>query len=1524
MSFGNPFASANYQDDSGVNSLGYNGFEVSLNYVSGLPDPNIVSNSSLKLIFKSLLKRDETTKDKALNELSAYIRDQQNINELKDDLVLITWIQLYPKLSISESKSVRSLAHQVHTLFISNLQKSFAKYLKDSIPILLTGIYDFDSSVSNTTLKSIGAAFNNDQTKVNNIWILFQSQILNFADQVLNKETIDSLSDDRFVARDEAELKYLRLVNSTIMIMNHLIQLGFKTNSEKLEKHLDSYQNFFTYENLWHYLLVNTNTNNQRIYKTLLSLLNSTLKTKPELITDKAWKLISKRLLKSLTFAKKIDATSQNAVLYSSLIVPISSTLINLGKTNPEFYSYDKSAKERVLCFLKLGSLNSDSVYYSLLESYLLDATIIDFTDAEDITTIEKILHDDFTQEVTKNIKFRNGASFITGSLTTYLNIVKKFEDKEKVEGYLKSITHEVMQINASIASQLIDIISKHLSTEIVQKELENFSSLNVDNLLLLASKTSTSFNDLLINILESLKEKADEEKDISEDPAFSVYGFVIKSNDKNYEKEIDEFIDELPGFVSQNFIDTPVQILINYSKSSFYKKDIFFESFDTLVIKLIFINSTSHLLKKLDSFNNKTELLENSTELKNLLKESLASYDFTSDFLFKPYLTNSDNIISLYKLADEQNKVPIFVDYYWRYNSEDDELFNLISKDTNFLDHALWRKPLALPVHQKIESFFPTHPHLKERYFESLRRHVTEKDASLEDEDHIAHLLKKDATLVNELIPKDYAALITKNYGDFVDSRLSLGNPLESNIYLLQTQEESFQFENFVPIIKYGQFLSNLAYQFDESVLVHLNVIAEIAVDYDFLIDESKSAFKSNDILQFQKQSSQKVLSHFSDETFNSVVSQIISGDYTHKILKQLVANESPVLAFYNNRVLKAILTNLSQKQSTAKIAELDIDKFVKSGIRSKDTASILLLTTVLSTLGTILADSSYERLRNLVGSELIGLKSSEINTDGIKKLTILNNFINFGDVDESFEPFQVQRFNMIVNEINKWLDSDVAYEPEFVFVRLQLLQLLTSLNGLAFEKSETFNELTIRVLQDTIGLVSLNEGDNLLELKCYSLKLYLTLEKRGLLDADVQSSLQDELLEGFVNDKSTNVNQPVFIYSGILNRILSKISTKKCAQYYSQLFTKFQDSTNFELKRPLLNILKKIIIARQQDLVIEFELSKEGDDLTQFKISQNLIDNVLNVPEFADDDIEEEKKLINYLWNWVLILLNFKDITLKLRTIYINQLQNENDELITKFLNFISLLINGFDDKEFFNRLENDHDSFINYDFENGTDNLVIEVRLLSIHLYYTILTSIGSLSSGWFNYIKDRNFKSKVEQFTSKFIAPGLIANKLNEFEAKIPSLTKDHENLKIKINRVTNEIKATYLIDEQYLELVFKIPSNFPLSNIEVLGPQRVGVKEIQWKNWLLASQRIISLQNGEIFESLEFFLKNVVFHFKGFEECAICYSILHQDNSLPSKTCTTCKNKFHAGCLYKWFKSSGGNTCPLCRATFNFR
>ncbi|KAF9112915.1 hypothetical protein BGX27_002580 [Mortierella sp. AM989] len=221
-----------------------------------------------------------------------------------------------------------------------------------------------------------------------------------------------------------------------------------------------------------------------------------------------------------------------------------------------------------------------------------------------------------------------------------------------------------------------------------------------------------------------------------------------------------------------------------------------------------------------------------------------------------------------------------------------------------------------------------------------------------------------------------------------------------------------------------------------------------------------------------------------------------------------------------------------------------------------------------------------------------------------------------------------------------------------------------------------------------------------------------------------------------------------------------------------------------------------------------------------------------------------------------------------------------------------------------------------------------------LLAGHLYYTCLANVPSLVRIWWTECKLRQLSIAVEALTEKYFSPLLIARELSSLAkaqqapaaggqaaaaAALSGVSDDLNELQIKTSKATSEVTASFQIDEATMEIVIRLPANFPLRQVEVEGLQRVGVKEARWRAWLLAVAGVIAAQNGSLIDALTLFRKNVGLHFEGVEDCTICYSIVSlQDRSLPNKTCKTCKHRFHASCLYKWFRTSNSSSCPLCR------
>jgi hypothetical protein len=121
----------------------------------------------------------------------------------------------------------------------------------------------------------------------------------------------------------------------------------------------------------------------------------------------------------------------------------------------------------------------------------------------------------------------------------------------------------------------------------------------------------------------------------------------------------------------------------------------------------------------------------------------------------------------------------------------------------------------------------------------------------------------------------------------------------------------------------------------------------------------------------------------------------------------------------------------------------------------------------------------------------------------------------------------------------------------------------------------------------------------------------------------------------------------------------------------------------------------------------------------------------------------------------------------------------------------------------------------------------------------------------------------------------------------------------------------------------MSMRISLPPSFPLSNAHIEGLARVAVNETKWQSWLRTSLGAITIFNGSLIDALTTFKRNVDGAMKGQSECAICYSIVGSDRKLPDKRCQTCKNLFHGSCLFKWFRSSGSSSCPLCRNPFNY-
>ncbi|GAV55232.1 hypothetical protein ZYGR_0AS05560 [Zygosaccharomyces rouxii] len=1554
MSFGGVNTLQQYSNDFG---LGHNGVKISLNYFDGIPEPsllNALESNELKLIFKSLLKRDETTKERACTDLLKLLQDFENNEYFFDsDIFTLCWSQVYAKLLMSESKNIRSQSHQITTSLIRLLNKRIAKFLKDLIPLLLMGTCDTDASVSKSCKSYVSQSFNNDPQKIHTLWKVFHEQILQLVREAVVIENEGTLSDERYVNKENSQLRYHRLMTSAVCLLNQLIKL----NSDTMDEHKSTYRAIFKEERLWK-LFNLKDTHNLKTYTAVLELLRTLYSVGYMGAHKETFKLASKPFFKSLA-----QVSTRNVLKVSPIVPAIVKVLTDLDcYKDGRIWSYEKNSLENLQSFLAVTSTATSPGYYNAIFD------LYERTSAHELLDYEN----DWFPIWRKSVESLNGklvlGRFGGECLAECWTCYQKFTQKGQIDQDLVSSDVLSTLNNGRSLSRLPDLnraLSNALPAEFLVSKIKEIITSSqeqkgkphyLENLLELLSETSnneSALHDLFEFLFNSLSNESENftEQRMEE---LKIYRFFINTKLLFLTDEISKFIYELPAWIDEKSYDLLSSIVVDFSNSVFFQKT---EDPVTLLEDFFLASSNVNVSKKqiatvLAKINGDAfQKISNTDYVKNFVQGYIESYQFDDNGdLFKSRLVTKETIVPFYVSAQQGRKLAEFCNHL---SHLDPETRRILFEHTDILPSSLFT--LSKETSQKLFDIVLPYAKENDRVAEAIARalveHVSQK-LSDQSESECLHyavtLLEANSSVIHILSPRDKFKLFG-NALPFIDYRFALVNGLQLNMHLLDLSSNQLELSKLERFINYCFFLDSLLQRISVSVsdedLVFCSMVSELAGDFNCI------SSKPNDSFYDFKNTLFKAGATFD---FARMVEQLI-GKTTNeesKIISTLKSESTyPSVTLYKYRILHKILLNEVELISQASFNNCvrPIELFVTSVVRSKDenASAYFLASIILSSLQKFANSEPLSKLRTVLASECIGTGATDVIKKTHKSIILLDNLLNFEtNSTEGVVPIAGQRMNMVLNSVSKWLDSDLAYEQEFSNTRLSLLKFATSLLKFPAVKDQLsmIFEISARLLTDSLSMCQLDETPFLLELRLYSVNLYLQLSKfdKTLWSSENVEEMNSSLIElSFLEYAGEENNQVSSVFYRTFDKALGTLPLKSLAPYFDQFFESILNTDNERFINRLrlqVHFLTQLIFEKQQEAVIEYEFSRQQQDKSKdddneedtayqksFEIPQNLLSKLND--EIPEDYLEYENQygFLKYLWYWGITLSYFHELSYNLRQLYIDQLKKQ--DLLTKVLDFLADQIDLQDTKFW---TDAGSQVILDYDItENGFSpykhDIFIECKQLLGHFMYDIFNNIGSLSSSWWLNIKDKSLQLKIEKFVSQFISPISINHELEDVETKIERLAAKDDSLTIRINKVTNEVKASYLIDEQKLELSFRLPSHYPLTNVQVIGVSRVGISEQKWKQWIMSTQRVITGMNGSVADSLELFTKNVNLQFSGFEECAICYSILHAvDRKLPTKTCPTCNNKFHGSCLYKWFRSSGNNTCPLCRGEIPFR
>lgn len=1557
----------NFESPTG---MGQNGGRITLNYFDGLPDQNIINSlesNDLKLLFKSMLKRDEVTKDRALKEFINIIKSAEDnkINEL-NDLVLICWSQMFAKFSIDNSKAIRGQSQLITILLIKMLKKKISRFLPDLIPFILMGVYDMDTTLAKSNLENLTEIFTQD--KVIKLWKTFQSQIIQLCTECLINEDMNSLSEETHTPIEERTLKYDRTASTCLQLLIHMVDTDYENlkNSQKA-------QDLLSNESLWNLLSLKNDTN-PKLYETVLQLINSLQNIEYWKSKKHVLKYMSKRLFKSIA-----QINSKNVMKFKQLLPTLLLCVNHLSTIKSgRIWKYDKHSNEKFYSLLKCSCIHAPLNYFKHL--YSITQKSFELEDIEILNT------DQWANIWQKALHSLNSRPFvgkdgnkITDEFWYYYPKLKDLLHLDLERQLLETLDScirvselpsfcRVCSDNIPEDQLEINIKSVVENTDQDKSHSKNYS----DNLLTVAfTNEKMSLKPLVEWLVDYISIQS---HNVINSSVSKILTAIVRGTSQNTLSLKPYLTQHLPSWVDSGNFELLSKLLVTYLNSNDLVGDRTRELMDDFFImsykeRDIPCEKIVNMLKTikttiLQKYLNCTKL----TTVKEILDDYIENYYHFEDngALFTNELVTTDYIPKLYQLAKESNKLEIMVEAYSTFSPS--TLTTLIS-NTELIDDILINSAYGLKILAHTLKVLKNLKDNKETsvladkiiclIIDKVFKHINKNDADLEFlVNLICKLLTEGDHSFDVLLPSNFSDKIVSNVR-VIDYRVSLINDFkQSALFVDNGVWKTDDLNDIKSLIIYSKVLDEVMVEHPEylndEILLFLTLVYEIVNDYNFLSPSPDDSFFDIKHSLFKRSDTKfkffDILERLLDENNN--------GNGDNSLLELLLkSEENHVLQYYKSIVIYRIMSNEADTVSNTSLIESlpFIEKYVTKLVRAKsvNSQSFFNGSLVLSVLSKVIEADSFSKLRTLLSSELIGTKVGELKTNAFKKIILLNNILPldnlFEENDKTSIPIAPQRFSMLLNSVNQWLDSDICFDEDFINARISLLQLFTKL--LHFPGVVDFNasvsEISERLLNDSLTMCQLDDTPCLFSLRFGCIELFNIMEKnKNWTDEDIHEEIIDNLMELLVLNIPDDVNNQVSsTFYSILCKQLNSLKSAKVLAMFDTILKNYLNCyvTNISQNRMLVELLVKCIQEKQQEELIEFELSHQNtsthfhqaDKIShentpdntaadeKYKIPNVLVNHLLNIMPEEYLENEDPFKFLRYLWDWFLALQYFKDISYKMRQLYIEQLKNS--DLINKMFTFITDQINfqisqdKINEEIIKNYQLNDYYNQPYYgDIQNECHNLLI-------HLLYRLFNEVGSLTSHWFMNIRDKSHQQAIDKFVIKYISPMLINDAINQVEKDINKLESQDDNLSIKLNRITNEIKARYTIDEQKLEISFNLPENYPLHNIKVIGVSKVGISEMKWKQWIMSTQHVIIGTNGTMLDSLELFTKNVNLEFSGFEECAICYSILHiVDRKLPNKTCPTCNNKFHGACLYKWFRSSGKNTCPLCRTEIGFR
>ncbi|XP_077447675.1 E3 ubiquitin-protein ligase listerin [Stigmatopora argus] len=231
---------------------GFVGFETTvsseLSYVPafhGAEELDSLVDADFRLVLRKLSKRDVVTRLKAVQDFGLMCQ-QRDAEDVKG--VLPYWPRIYCKISVDHDRRIREATQLALEQLVLKVRRSLAPFLKSLMGHWILSQCDTYTPASTAARQSFQSAFS--AAKQPDALSFCKDEIFNVLQDILLKDTGDTLSDSQNLTEEEREAKYTRMLTSSLLGVKRLLSLLPQNDIAAMEHrlaHLVSPAKFWKY-----------------------------------------------------------------------------------------------------------------------------------------------------------------------------------------------------------------------------------------------------------------------------------------------------------------------------------------------------------------------------------------------------------------------------------------------------------------------------------------------------------------------------------------------------------------------------------------------------------------------------------------------------------------------------------------------------------------------------------------------------------------------------------------------------------------------------------------------------------------------------------------------------------------------------------------------------------------------------------------------------------------------------------------------------------------------------------------------------------------------------------------------------------------------------------------------------------------------------------------------------------------------------------------------------------------------------